>query len=405
MRPEGPHRLLLAALPLTLWAGIAFGGCSAGESDLSGEETLTIYLSAPLRGDSARSGRAIREGARLALEEAAGEAAGIRIEAVYLDNTDGKRWDPVVVARNARRATEDSTTIAYIGELESGATRTSLPITNRAGILQVSPGSSAVDLVREAPGSSDVPEHLQPSGERTFGRVIPGDDVQAAAGAAWMARRGARGLTAVSDGSAFGEAVGDAFVAGAQTLGLRAVCCPKLDRPPERCGVSASLGRRRLNTYYAGEAVPSRAEVSCSLVPAANATVMTTDALLARDRLAAIDARATETLVTSAALDPSQLPGRGQAFVRAYRERYGRSPDRYAAYGYEAMAAVLDSIERATEPDDRGSVIDAFLGTLDRRSVLGTYSIDAVGDTTLEEVTGFRIDGGRAVPAVRLSPP
>ena len=58
------------------------------------------------------------------------------------------------------------------------------------------------------------------------------------------------------------------------------------------------------------------------------------------------------------------------------------------------MALVLDSIERASDPRDRSAVIDAFLATADRESVLGTYSIDEAGDTTLDAIAGYRVEGG-----------
>jgi branched-chain amino acid transport system substrate-binding protein len=103
-------------------------------------------------------------------------------------------------------------------------------------------------------------------------------------------------------------------------------------------------------------------------------------------------------LVTSAAEDPAQLPAAGQRFVRAFGTRYGRKPGRYAAYGYEAMAVALDSIRRAGDRgDDRDPVVSAFFDTQDRDSVLGTYSIDDVGDTTLTALAGYRLTDGRPV--------
>ena len=105
----------------------------------------------------------------------------------------GARWSPAAAAANARRATEDSTAIAYLGDFDSGATRVSLPITNEARMLQVSPASAAIDLVQPFLGAGDqVPEEVQPTGERTFGRVIPSDEVQAEAAAGWAKRLGAR---------------------------------------------------------------------------------------------------------------------------------------------------------------------------------------------------------------------
>ena len=91
----------------------------------------------------------------------------------------------------------------------------------------------------------------------------------------------------------------------------------------------------------------------------------------------------------------------------AFRARYHRAPGRYAAYGYEAIAVVLDSIRRAgSGGDERDSVVSAFFDTTERDSILGTYSIDAVGNTTLNRLTGYRIVNGRPIfdTALRVPP-
>jgi branched-chain amino acid transport system substrate-binding protein len=66
------------------------------------------------------------------------------------------------------------------------------------------------------------------------------------------------------------------------------------------------------------------------------------------------------------------------------------------------MAVILDSIDRASDPADRAAVTDAFFETADRDSVLGSYSIDELGETTLDRMTGYELDGGRARPVARL---
>ena len=101
---------------------------------------------------------------------------------------------------------------------------------------------------------------------------------------------------------------------------------------------------------------------------------------------------------------PVAAAARGPGVRRAVSRRYGRRPGRYAAYGYEAMAVVLDSIARAGDEGSlREAVIDAFFDTSDRDSVLGTYSIDEVGETTLDRLTGYRLEGDRAKPVAELS--
>ncbi len=191
---------MLAALALIV------AGCATPGSGIQAGEHVTIYVSMPLRGPEAVEGRDVVGGAKLALADAGGKVGELAVRAVYLDDTAGRgaraRWSPAVAAANARQASEDSTAIAYLGDFDSGASRFSLPITNEARMLQVSPASGAVDLVQPFLGAGDeVPEDVQPTGERTFGRVIPSDAVQAEAAAVWAKRLGARSVGALSDGS------------------------------------------------------------------------------------------------------------------------------------------------------------------------------------------------------------
>ena len=95
------------------------------------------------------------------------------MRAHFLDDAKGRPWDPVAVGANARTAVQDHTTAAYIGELDSEPTRASAPITNQAGIVQVSPGAGAVDLTAPAAGYPDSPDRYRPSGDVSFARTVP----------------------------------------------------------------------------------------------------------------------------------------------------------------------------------------------------------------------------------------
>jgi branched-chain amino acid transport system substrate-binding protein len=59
------------------------------------------------------------------------------------------------------------------------------------------------------------------------------------------------------------------------------------------------------------------------------------------------------------------------------------------------MKLILDSIKQAgPKGNDRQAVIDQAFKTEDRDSVLGTYSIDPNGDTTLTTEALFGIEDG-----------
>jgi len=225
---------------------------------------------------------------------------------------------------------------------------------------------AATDLVVAFAGSDEISE-FQGTGRRTFGRVIPSDQAQARAAAAWVDEMGIRTVSISGDNSEYGKDVAAAF------------------RDALERAVISDAGE--LDFYAgvdrAGDAGP----------------VMVTDAQLPSS---AIPDLADGTFATSATLDPSQLPPVADEFRGRFIAEYDRAPGRYAAYGYEAMAVILDSIDRASDPLDRPSVVEAFLETVDRQSILGTYSISETGETTFDQMTGYEISGGRARPVEAL---
>jgi branched-chain amino acid transport system substrate-binding protein len=105
-------------------------------------------------------------------------------------------------------------------------------------------------------------------------------------------------------------------------------------------------------------------------------------------------------LLTLATLRIGDYPPAGRRFFSVYARRYGGwQPD--AIYGYDAMSLLLTAIARATgdgtRPAERSAVTRELFGTRDRDSVLGTYSIDRLGDTSLDHWGVYRIRDGRLV--------
>jgi len=102
---------------------------------------------------------------------------------------------------------------------------------------------------------------------------------------------------------------------------------------------------------------------------------------------------------TIATLDPAEFGPEGKKFFADFKEAYkiSGSPDPYAIYGFEAMAVTLDAIERAAETGDltRENIVSEIFNTKNRASVLGQYSIDENGDTSLTDYGLYKIEGGK----------
>lgn len=384
----------------------ACGASSQGGGKVNGD-TLTVYSSLSLSGSSSRAAEDIVKGEKLALAEAGGKAGEFTVNYVSLNDVDPKKpgkWDPGQVSANARRAAEDATTIAYLGELESGATAISLPIINEAGILQVSPGSTAVGLTRSGGAAKGEPDKYYPSGERNFARVIPGDHLQVAALLKYMQAEGVKEIYPIHDKQPYGKGLADQLsqtaasskgVVAASKEGDERVLGPEgID--PESIDPKALADR--VATSKADAVFYSSADVEASL-PILNAIHLAAPKkkiFLPVDfsYTALSDRRflilGSQLFTVSPEVPIGKYPPAGKAFVKRFEAKYGAEPGPYAIYGYEAMGATLQAVEDAGKKgNERQAVIDAFHAIKDRSSPLGTYSIDRQGDTTLGLYAGY----------------
>jgi hypothetical protein len=78
-----------------------------------------------------------------------------------------------------------------------------------------------------------------------------------------------------------------------------------------------------------------------------------------------------------------EYPPEGQEFFTALSERYGEeNPDAYPTHGDDAVLLATDPIQRSGS-GEKADILSSIFATRDRQSVLGSYSIDENGDTTL----------------------
>jgi branched-chain amino acid transport system substrate-binding protein len=387
--------LLLCAILLT---GCLGRGGSEEDTRVEGD-LLTIYSSLPREGASAGVSESVAAGERRALAEAGGRVGGYRIRLVQLDSTkdDDQVWEPGLVSANAKRAAEDPTTIAYLGELDYGATAVSLPITNDAGILQVSPGDTLTSLTMTPPGRPRAgPERYYPSGERTFLRLVPNDLLQTETLLARARAAGAARMAIVYDGQIYGrELAGELAARGRRDL-PEPVSAEEFDGNIEDI---PDLVRKLADSdpdtvVYAGIAGkatgPLLAEIDRQLP---GVLVYGTGGLLARDPDRPIPAAPAFMEALGPFPPESEMPVRGKRLLRSL-ERRGGVPDPLpqALYGYEAMRVVLDAL--VVGGADRGAVVDAALTIRTRNSVIGRYGVRATGDVDVDSFASYRLQDG-----------
>ncbi|HYM54912.1 MAG TPA: branched-chain amino acid ABC transporter substrate-binding protein [Solirubrobacteraceae bacterium] len=365
---------------------------------------LAIYSSLPLQGPSAGISQQIVNGEKLALAAAGGHAGPFKIGYVSLDDSSptSGQWDPGVTATDAKLAADDTSTIAYLGEYDSGATAISLPLMNSAGILQVSPASPYVGLTSSLDAGQDEPNRFYLTGKRTFGRLQPGDTVQAAAQARLMRSLGVHSVYVLDDQDPFDVPLSEIVAGDAQQAGIAIAGHDSLSMPAGTVfagEVEKIVESHAQAVFLAGAAGAGAAALWRALHSADPHLLLLGSSAMARESFTSqIGAAAGSTYLTTPVLAPALYPPAARRVLDDYHRQFGGEGGPYALYGYEAMSVVLAAIRSAgARGDDRQVVTERFFALGSRDSVIGRYSMQADGETTLSRYGVDRVSGGRPV--------
>ncbi len=401
---------LAAAAPiLSGCAGTAVSGAEATGSQLA------IYSSLPLQGPTAGISQQMVGGEKLALAQDGGHVGPYKIGFVSLDdsNPTSGQFSPGVTATDAKTAAQDTSTIAYIGDYNSAATAVSLPLINAAGILQVSPASPYQGLTSSLDAGQDEPERFYPNGRRTFGRLQPGDAVQAGAQVQLMRSLGVRKLYVLDDEDPFEVPLASLVAGDAASAGITVAAHDSISTTTGATftgEVEKIVKSEAQAVFFAGGDGPGPVALWQALHSAdPHLLLLGSSSMASEEFTSQIGAAASTTYVTTPILPESFYPRSARRVLSDYRRQFGGEATPYVLYGYEAMSVVLDSIRRAREHgNDRVAVIDRYFATRNRDSVLGRYSVQPNGDTTLSRFGVDRVSGGGRLVflrAIELAPP
>ena len=397
-----------ASALIALGAGVAACGgdddSSTGDRE-SGAQSVTVYSSLPLQGAQRPQTTDLVKGIELALEQVGSKAGDTTVTYESLDDSTAQAgaWTPEAVSANARKASQDDATAVYIGEFNSGGSAVSIPILNEAGVPQISPANTAVGLTTDQPGAEPgEPDKYYPSGERTYVRIVPKDTIQGAALATLMKDDGCTNVQLLNDREVYGAGLGRNIESSAKEQGLEIISNEAIDKNAAnyRSLAAKAVGAGADCMVYSGITANNAVQLYKDFAAALpDAKLYGPDGVAEAGffdpKEGGIPADvAAKVKVTVATLSPDEYPAEGQQFFADFAKKYGeKNPNPYSIYGYEAMRLALDAIERS-ETGEKPDILRALFETADRQSVLGTYSIDDNGDTTLTDYGVYTIDGG-----------
>jgi branched-chain amino acid transport system substrate-binding protein len=378
-------------------------------------KTMKIYASWPMQGAMIPEGTAMLNAAKLALEEVNYTATGWKLELVFLDDaspTTGS-WDGTVESGNAQKCIADENCLIYFGTYNSGAAKISMPLTNKAGVPQITPANSYPGLTKKgfAPGEPDI---YRPTGKVNYFRTYGADDLQGASGAAWAKCLGYKKVYILDDRQLYGKGIADVFDKKAQELGIQVLGHDGVE--------SVNIDFRALLTkvkasgaelVYFGGLMDSGGPQIVQQMDALGLTkagikMMSDDAMYSDAVPQAVTPELLNgnLLVTFASPALDQLPTDvGKNFYKNYKAKYNADPIGWSLYSYNAVLVILDSIKRAapkldaakTVDERRAAILEAMRVTKDLPGVSGPITFDENGDPTSYVMSGFLFKDGKYV--------
>lgn len=389
-------------------AVLAFSACGTNGGG-SAKGTIQIWSELPRQGSSKGQTDTIVNAIKFKLDSVNNTVDGWTIK--YSDRDDSTaaagKWTQEQATALATEASTTADLAAYIGTFNSGAAKIVIPVLCAAGIPMISPANTYPGLTKPGKGEADEPDKYYPSGcQHNYYRVVPADDLQGDVGAGWAKDLGATKVYVIDDTEIYGKGIADVFEASAKADGLTVL---GHDQAPGTSTDFKALAAKIAATapdlvYYGGITQNNAGQLWKDLREAMpNVKLMGPDGIYEDAFLTAAGAAAEGSYLTFGGTTADQYTGDAAKFRDDYKTKYGTDLEVYTIYGYEAANVLIAAITTASKAGAkdvkalRKGILDALAATKDFKGVLGTWSFDANGDTSLKIFSGTVVTNGKFV--------
>ena len=386
------------AVAAFLAAALAIVG-SGGAGARADVRTVELGLDLPLSGIDGASAIPVRNAVVLAVDDAnrRGFPGGLRVALTDLDDTVQGKHDPAQGAQNVRAFVADPGVVAMVGPMNSNVAKAEIPITNAAGLAQITVAASSIELTRGPDARKLRPAHPD---RPTFFRICASDDRQGAAAAHFARDLHLRRAFVIDDDESYGKGIADVFAsafpaAGGTVLGREHLAPFAMDYKALLTKVAAL---RPDLVFFGGIVSTGGGILRKQMADAGLGRV----AYFGGDGLSSPEYRplagraADGTYFTLIAPDVDRLPA-ARGFVAAYRARFHGEPGAYSAGAYAAAAVALAAIRTTAGagPPSRDAVLTAIARTRGLVTPIGPVSFEATGDLRRAPIGLYRIRGDR----------
>jgi branched-chain amino acid transport system substrate-binding protein len=389
--------------------------CSAIYYEGSGKPQLIIASDLPLQGSSRTQTEQMVQAIKFQLKQNNFKAGDTTVGFQSCDDSTAQagKWDSGKCSANGNAYANNKSVVGVIGTFNSGCAEIIVPILNRAAngpVGMVSPANTYVGLTHAGPGTAaGEPDKYYPTGKRNYIRIVAADDYQGASNALLAQQLGYKSVFIFNDKEAYGLGVATDFKNAAAKLGLKIAGFTAWD--PKASSYEALANKVKqsgADVVYLGGL---ECENGSKLIKDLRGTLGKAFPLIAPDGFSSFSDTwknsggvAAGMYISVAGAPNSALPPAGKAFVKDFGAQVGGDPNPYSAYGAQSMQVLLDAVK--TADGDRTQVADALLKTNVTNGILGTFKINADGDTSNNPVTQYKLVApGKGVTFKTITPP
>lgn len=358
--------------------------------------TIKIGVDLPVSGADAAIGVPTQNGAVLAIEQANknGFTGGVfKLEASLLDDAVQGKHDPAAGAQNVKTFIADSSVLAMIGPFNSNVAKSEIPLTNDAGLAQISPSNTNDGLT-----VGDDAKKLRTAHPDTnaYFRVCTKDSRQGAALAQFAQKLGWKKIFIIDDNETYGKGLADTFDASYKALGLTVLGHEHITANQQdfKALLTKVHSTNPDAVFYGGNTSTGggllrrqMADVGMTKTP-----FMGGDGISDTEEFVKQAGTMSENVYYSfAAPDAEKLPS-AKAFVTAYKARFNTDVGPYSAPSFAATQIIIAAIEKAVKDNGgkmpaRAEVLKNIAATNDFATPIGKIGFDAAGDTTAPILT------------------
>jgi len=327
----------------------------------------------------------------LAIQQYISNSPRTQIEHIKLDGSfeESGDWSRDAEMQNAQKAANDPMALAYIGPYTSGGAAVSLPITNRAGLLQIGVSHTWPGLTMVGWDEGE-PDRYRPADRHNYVRLSAPDTAQGEAAAYWADDLGVRTMVVVNDGSSYSQGLSKWFEVAARDAGISITGAVEIGTESLEYAI-AEINQLRPDALFYAPSSTNQAVMFAKAIESVEASqrIFATDTALDDRFLASTSAKAVSWHVVSNSTVELPTSAQETRFKQDYIGVYGDEPRLYAANAYDATKLVLEAVSSGSV--DRATIIEAVCATVDYPGASGVVSFSENGDRHGWRINGYRV--------------